>query len=163
MSLFQGGRERILQLAQMLPFTKHIHYAMSASRLTYGLEMMTASGVSMSEALKKSGILVTNESLKQKLPPSLEAVEGGEDIGKALAKNQVFTGYQSQIMISASRSGQMESAMRKLSELYATETADGINGLLGMLEPALVGIVSIFIGAVLLSIMFPLTRIIGGF
>ena len=158
--LLPGGRGRLALLAEKLPFTKRIHYSISAGRLTGGLAMLLASGISTSEAVEKAGLLVENRRIAEKLPDARAAVDAGEDLGKALVDCGVLEGFQAKILLSASRAGQTESAMRNLSGAYAEEADNGIDRLLGMIEPALVGILSVSIGVILLSVMLPLTSIL---
>ena len=155
----QSGREKLASLAQSVPLTKGIHYSMSAGRMTGGLAMLLASGIPAGEALQKAGTLIENRRIKEKLPAAIAQVESGEDLGKVLVNENVLEGFEAKILLSASRAGQTEQAMRNLSEIYSRETESGIDRLLGMLEPALVGLLSVAIGIILLSVMLPLTSI----
>lgn len=157
--ILPGGREKLAKMAESFPLTKKIHYSMSASRFTNGLAMLLASGIPVSEALEKAGMLVDNKSIKEKIPAATAEVDRGEDLGKTLVKVGVLDGFEAKILLSASRAGQTEVAMRRLSEIYSNETEAGIDRLLGMLEPALVGLLSVAIGIILLSVMLPLTSI----
>ena len=154
-----GGRPKLVSLTESFPGTRRIHYAISASRLTHGLEMMLASGISVGEAIEKVSPLVENKQITSKLPECQKQVENGEDLGKALVNSKVLDGFEAKVLLSASRAGQTEVAMRRLSEIYSDEAESGIDRLLGMLEPALVGLLSFAIGFILLSVMLPLTSI----
>lgn len=157
--LTPGGRVAILKLVQTLPFTRNIHYDISASRLTHGLQMLLASGISSSEALKKAGALVESKAILANLPACQKAVDEGEDLGKALVNTGVLGGFEAKILISASRAGQTESAMGRLSEIYSTQANASIDRLISVIEPALVGLLSVAIGIILLSVMLPLANI----
>lgn len=160
MYLLPGGRARMARLAEKLPFTRRIHYAISAGRFTGGLAMLLASGISGGEAIEKAGLLVENRTIAEKLSAAKEQVDAGEDLGKALVNCGVLEGFEAKILLSASRAGQTESAMRNLSAVYSEEADNGIDRLLGMIEPALVGVLSVAIGVILLSVMLPLTSIL---
>ena len=158
--LLPGGKARLAGLAQTLPFTRRIHYAMSAGRFTSGLAMLLASGIPTGEAVEKAAVLVDNKRIAEKIPAALADVNAGEDLGKALVKHGVLDGFEAKILLSASRAGQTETAMRNLSGIYLDEADAGIERLLGMIEPALVGVLSVAIGVILLSVMLPLTGIL---
>lgn len=159
MYILPNGRERLTKMAETFPATKRIQYAISASRFTHGLEMMLASGISVGEAVEKAGALISNRKILEKLPACKEQVEAGEDLGKSLVASGVLDGFEAKVLLSASRAGQTEVAMRRLSEIYSGEAEDAIDRLLGMIEPALVAILSLAIGIILLSVMLPLTSI----
>lgn len=158
--LSPSGRAKLANFAESMPFTKRIHYAISAGRFTGGLAMLLASGIPSGEAIDKAGLLVENKSISSKLPAARAQVDTGEDLGKALVNNGVLGGFEAKILLSASRAGQTESAMRNLSGVYSQEADNSIDHLLGMIEPALVGILSVAIGVILLSVMLPLTSIL---
>lgn len=159
MYVLPGGRNRMVGLAEKVPMTRKIHYALSASRFTNGLSMLLASGIPVPEAVEKAGGLVSNRRIMEKIPAAIAEVSAGEDLGKTLVKVGVLDGAEAKILLSASRAGQTEVAMRRLSEIYAGETEAGIDRMLGMIEPALVGLLSVAIGVILLSVMLPLTSI----
>lgn len=161
MYLVPGWRKKLVEIAEYFPATRRVHYALSASRFTHGLEMMLASGIPVAEAVDKAGALVTNKRITEKLPACRQAVESGEDLGKALVDTEVLDDFEAKILLSASRAGQTETAMRRLSEAYSEEADAGIDRLLGTIEPALVGILSVAIGVILLSVMLPLAGIMG--
>ncbi len=157
--MLPGGRAKLASFAEGFPPTRRIHYALAASRFTGGLSMLLASGIPVADALEKAGALVDNKRISEKLPAAVEQVSMGEDLGKTLVKVGVLDGFEAKILLSASRAGQTELAMRRLSEIYSDETETGIDRLLGMIEPALVGLLSVAIGVILLSVMLPLTGI----
>lgn len=157
--LLPGGRVRLARLAEGFALTRRIHYAISASRLTHGLEMLLGSGISAGEAVEKVSALVSNRRIASRLPACKQAVEEGEELGKALVNTGVLDGFEARVLLSASRAGQTEEAMRKLSEVYANEADSGIDRMLGLIEPSLVGILSVSIGAILLTVMIPLVTI----
>ena len=157
--ILPGGQEKLARMAEKLPLTARIHYALSAGRLTNGLSMLLASGISVSEAIEKASALVSNRRILSRIPPAKEEVEAGEDLGKAFVHHNVFDGFEAKVLLSASRAGRTEAAMSRLSEIYMQEANSGIDRLLGMVEPALVGILSVAIGTILLSVMLPLAGI----
>ncbi len=158
--LLPGGKQRLAGFAQVLPVTRRLHYAMSAGRFTSGLAMLLASGISVGEAVEKAAVLVNNKRIAKKIPGALAEVNQGEDLGKTLVKHDVLDGFEAKILLSAARAGQTEAAMRNLSGIYLSEADAGIERLLGMIEPALVGVLSVAIGVILLSVMLPLTGIL---
>lgn len=154
------GRRLMLALAQRLPGIKRIHYAVYAARFTTGLSMLLASAIPISQALKQAASLVENKRITDNVPYVCERVEKGEDLGKSMVAERILDGFEAKILLSASRAGQTEVAMQNLSNIYSDEADGGIERLLGMVEPVLVGILSVAIGVILLSVMLPLTTIL---
>ena len=58
------------------------------------------------------------------------------------------------------RPGGTDAVLSKLSELYEEQVEDGISQLISIIEPTLVALLAVVIGAVLLSVMLPMAGIL---
>lgn len=152
-------RNFALAVGKIFPPIRRIEYYFSASNFTQGLSMLLASGISGSEALGKTAGLVRNANISKHLPACQKMVESGEDIGKALVESGVLTGFEAKVLLSAARAGQTDLVMGRLAAHYAQQADAQLESLLAIIEPALVGVLSVAIGIILLSIMLPLTGI----
>ena len=59
-----------------------------------------------------------------------------------------------------SATGHEDQVLSKLSELYEEQVEDGISQLISIIEPTLVALLAVVIGAVLLSVMLPMAGIL---
>ena len=66
---------------------------------------------------------------------------------------------ESRIISVGYKAGQLDSVMLKVSEAYEEEVNEGIEKTVGYIEPCLVGILSLVIGGILISVMLPLASI----
>ena len=57
-------------------------------------------------------------------------------------------------------SGGIDKTMRVMGELYDEEADDGIRRIVSLIEPAIVGVLAVIIGAILLAVMLPLASIL---
>lgn len=55
--------------------------------------------------------------------------------------------------------GRTDQVLDRVARIYETEVEEGIQGLVSWIEPALVGILTLAIGGILLSVMLPLVSI----
>ena len=60
------------------------------------------------------------------------------------------------------QAGQTDVVMSRLAALYENEVDDSITRAVSMIEPSLVALMSVIIGAILLSVMLPLLSLMGG-
>ncbi|MDL2324146.1 type II secretion system F family protein [Ruminococcaceae bacterium OttesenSCG-928-A16] len=157
--LIPATKQKVLQFCSILPPVRRIMYMVSAGRFTQGLAMLMASGIGAPEALDRATALVQDKTIQKNLPACKKMVEEGEDIGKALVASGVLVGFEARVLLSAARAGQTSIVLSRLAEHYAQQADAGIEGILSMLEPALVGILSVAIGVILLSVMLPLTGV----
>ena len=51
--------------------------------------------------------------------------------------------------------------MKKIAEIYEEQVEDGLDHLISIVEPTLVALLSIVIGAILLSVMLPMAGVLG--
>ena len=58
-----------------------------------------------------------------------------------------------------SKSGTMDQVMQQIAESYQEDVDNRINQILAVIEPTLVVILSLIVGVILLSVMFPLIGI----
>ena len=49
--------------------------------------------------------------------------------------------------------------MEQVADIYEREVEEGIQGMVSWIEPALVGVLTLIIGGILLSVMLPLVSI----
>ncbi|MEG2258879.1 MAG: type II secretion system F family protein [Oscillospiraceae bacterium] len=57
------------------------------------------------------------------------------------------------------RTGTLDSASEQLSVRYDEKVSDSIDSLIAVIEPSLIACLTVVIGAVMLSVMLPLIRI----
>ena len=56
--------------------------------------------------------------------------------------------------------GREDLVMKKIAEGYEEEVEDGISRLVSIIEPTLIAILAVVIGAILLTVMFPMIGIL---
>jgi type IV pilus assembly protein PilC len=60
------------------------------------------------------------------------------------------------------RSGVPDTVMKQLADTYQQRADERLGRMIAILEPALVGILSIIVGFILLSVMLPLIGVLSG-
>ena len=56
--------------------------------------------------------------------------------------------------------GREDQVMRKIADRYEEDVEDGISRLVAVIEPTLIAMLAVGIGAILLSVMFPMIGIL---
>lgn len=157
--LIPSTKGTAMAIARVFPPVRRIMYTLSAAKFTQGLSMLLASGINSVEALDKATELVNDRDIVENMPACKALLEKGENVGKALVESGVLRGFEARVLLSAARAGKTTEAMDSVADQYSHQVESEIDALLGLLEPTLVGILSIAIGIVLLSIMLPLTGV----
>lgn len=154
-------RESTLKIISILPSIRGIIYTLSAARFSQSLSMLLASGIDNESALGFVTPLVSNQKIRVKLPICQKEVEEGKDLAESLVYNNILSGFEAKMLLSASRAGQTPLVMEHLAEHYSESVNAKIESALNFIEPILVAILSISIGIILLSVMLPLIGIMG--
>lgn len=153
--LFRRGLEHFF-------VTKKLIQASTAARFAGGMSMCLSSGLDTDQSLELSEQLVEHRELKEKINQCRQTITEGQDFGKAIAKTGIFQGIYSQMISIGYRSGSLDEAMSKVADLYEEEVEEKVQGVLSVLEPTIIVILSLIIGSILLSVMLPMLAVMNG-
>ena len=158
-SLIPAGRAILMKISIKLPFFKKLYILMSASRFARVISMMLYSGYNIGEALELSENVVPDKNVKEKINLCRKQMEGGKPFSEALLDIGLFSGMFARLVQTGEKAGKLDDVMYRLAGQYNDDMEDAIASLIAVIEPLLVILLSVIIGAILLSIMLPLVQI----
>ena len=141
------------------PLTRNINKKVSASRFANAMAMTLSSGMNFSEAMHMAVNLIDNAALRHKFEVCMQEIEAGESFSEAVVKTDVFSGMYIKFIEIGQKTGNVDSVMKKISDICDTDADTSINNATSVVEPLLVGILSIIIGIILISVMIPLVQV----
>jgi type IV pilus assembly protein PilC len=121
--------------------------------------MTLASGMDMDSVMRYAVSLVEDEAYKAKFQSCLQVIEGGGKLSDAITKTETFSQMHIKLIELAHKTGDIDSVMKRVSELCGDEAEIALNNATSVIEPLLVGILAVVIGTVLISVMFPLVQV----
>lgn len=154
--LWYHKQKTLLHHQLRLPFLKTINQKIALSQMSYALYLLVSSGYRLDDTFESLYTLVQDASLKDKLTQCKQAIAKEETFEDALLKSELFTGLSGKILYAGCKSGNVEQALQKLAILYEEDVDNEITVALNRMEPIIVTCISIFVGLLILSIMFPL-------
>ncbi len=154
-----GYGDILKEISFKIPGLKGLSKKMSASRFSAALAMMLSSGYSLEKALELAPGIVTDKIAREKIEKCDQLIKEGKTFPEALESIQMFDGMQSRMISVGFKAGQLDSVMKKMTNIYEEEVEESIERLLSYIEPTLVAILSMIIGGILISVMLPLTSI----
>jgi type IV pilus assembly protein PilC len=161
MRLDRSGRFRALVFRWIAPL-RRTEEKISASRFSSVMAMMMHSGFPLVESLKLIGGVVTGKALTRKVEECRRAIEAGKSFPDAIEKLGLFEPLHMRMIRVGFQAGQTDVVMIRLAEIYEDEVDDAITHAVSIIEPTLVALMSVIIGAILLAIMLPLLSLMGG-
>ena len=115
------------------------------SLLTSGVPLLTALGI-------VNGTL-RNQALRQALSTVAEAVTEGQGMAQPMTRCGLFPPLATHLIQVGEETGQLESTLSQLADVYDRETGTAIQRLLALLEPVLIIGLGLIVGGIIMSIL----------
>lgn len=152
-------RERAVQrLSRSLARTR-TGKKIAEARMSSALSLAVSGASDINEAMG----LVCEFTAGSESAPAMEkcraAVENGMSLSEAAAENGLFGDVYCRMLTIGERSGSTEAMLRDISRRCETDMLAAVDKLAGRVEPAAVVILTLFVGALLLTVMLPLVGI----
>lgn len=87
-------------------------------------------------------------------------MEEGGSFGEAISGTGLFEKLHTRMIRMGVAAGKEDVIMKKVADIYEEQIEDDISHLVSIIEPTLVALLAIVIGAVLLTLMLPMTGIL---
>ena len=154
-------RDKVLSIAQkIMPSLQRVNEKLSASRVASVLSMMLSGGFPTGEALEMTAKVLSDRDAAAKVDSIREGLENGKTFADAINDAELFEQLHNRMVTMGSATGREDQVLGKLAGLYEEQVEDDITRLISIIEPTLVALLSIVIGAVLLSVMLPMAGIL---
>lgn len=147
--------------ARIFPPLRQLDEKMNATRFASSLAMMLRSGYPLDQSLELIQGLFPDKMMQAKMKLCCEAVQSGDSFPEAVEKLHIFQPLHCRMIAMGFKAGQTDRVMAKLAELYSDELDAQVNRLVSIIEPSLVALMSLIIGAILLAVMLPLLSVMG--
>lgn len=156
-----GHKEKVMAIAQrVIPSLTRLNRKISASRVSGVLSMMLSSGFPMEEALEMTGNVLSDREAANQVRLIRNGLEDGKTFADAVSDTELFDELHTRMIRMGSATGHEDQVLGKLSELYEEQVESEITRLIAIIEPSLVALLAVVIGAVLLSVMLPMAGIL---
>ena len=157
-----GHREKVMSLLErFFPAVARLNRKLAASRIAGVLSMMLSGGFPMEEALSMTeSVLGDNPEARAKTEKLHQALEEGKTFADAVAQSAVFDPLHESMVRMGSATGREDQVLSRLAVLYEEQAEEDITRLVSIIEPTLIAILAVVIGAVLLSVMLPMAGIL---
>lgn len=146
-------------LRNLLPPVRNVTHKLSASRIAGMLGMMLTGGFPIENALQMAANALEDKESIDKVEEIRKSMEEGDSFADAIGKAQLFGDFYNRILKIGAASGHEPQVLSKIAEVYEEQVEDDLSRLISLIEPVLVALLSIVIGAILLSMMLPMAGV----
>lgn len=156
------GRRAFSALCYRIPPARRLFEMLGLARFAGGMHLALSSGLDPEYALELVSRLSEDAHFQSRLDQCRQEMEAGESWISALRKTGILTGLSARMAAIAERTGTVAETMKAIAANSQEEADRRISAALGLIEPALVILLSVLVGIILLSVMFPLLGILSG-
>lgn len=156
----KGGRNAIDNLKLKLPIFGDIQRKSAVSRFSRTLGTLVTSGVPILQALNITRETAGNVVISAAIDKVYDAVKEGESIVTPLQATNVFPAMVISMVDVGEETGQLPEMLLKVAEVYDDEVDNAVTALTSILEPIMIVILALVVGAVVFALFLPLIKII---
>lgn len=153
------GKAAINKFLNSFPLTKSIMKKITAYKFSSSMSLLLSSGMNIDSSIDVLMDIVDEPVLREKILSCKESMDAGDTFLHSLSKLSIFSSMHLQMLNMGQRTGEMDVVMNKLTNIYENEADQSISNIVALIEPALVGILSLLVGVILISVMLPLMNI----
>ncbi len=157
------GREQIDNFVLKIPVYGKLRTQVALADITRTLALLTASGISILEALEIVAKTSGNVMFERSLVETAEGVEKGLPLATMLAREQVFPPLLSQMVSVGEETGQLSGILVKVARYFESESEHAIKNLTTAIEPLIMVILGLGVAFLVLAILMPIYQLTSSF
>ncbi|MBI2592957.1 MAG: type II secretion system F family protein [Candidatus Colwellbacteria bacterium] len=160
----EEGRVVFDELVLRIPVFDKLLKELYVARFAESLSVLIKGGIPIVQAIEVTGHTVGSLIYKEILHQAAEDVRRGELLSQSLAKHEdYFPPLVGQMVAIGEATGRLEELLEKVAGFYGHEVDDLVSNLVEMIQPALMVVVGLLVGALFASILLPIYSLVSTF
>lgn len=156
-------RQVFLRILAKIPAVKKIMDQIDVARFSRTLSVLLKNGVPIVDALNVSADTLVQSRFKRKARQFSAGVAKGEPLSRVLIEGEkVFPLIMTQTIRTGEKTGSLEEVLQELADYYEKEVDFRLKRLTSLIEPVLMLLVGVVVGAMVILIVAPIYSIVGG-
>lgn len=152
----ESGRKifdtQVLKVPMFGPMLRKV----AVAKFTRTLGTLIKSGVPILQALETVARTSGNKVIEDALMSARESIREGERISDPLKKSGVFPPMVVQMISVGEETGNLDAMLTKIADFYDQEVDVAVKGLTSMIEPIVIVVMGIVIGAIVIAMFIPM-------
>lgn len=129
------------------------------SRFSRSLSNLLDSNISIVKAIEITGNSIGNDVYKRRLLLSMEDVKQGIPLSESLTESDLFPPILVNMIEVGEQTAQLDKISAKVAKFYEEEVDTAVAGISKIIEPVILGVIGITVGAVVAAIMLPIMKL----
>lgn len=154
--LFRGQKDHFLM---SFPIVNKMYKKAVVVKFARALSILTRSGMPIQTSLDMILPLMDNRIVQNQLAMVNEKVDAGESFDTVLRESALFPDLFIKMITLGQKTGDLDHMLDKIADIYDKELSRSLHRMTVSIEPTMVVILSVVVGAILLLVMMPLINI----
>lgn len=162
--VYQPTRDFFVSIFIRLPGVKKVVMQLDIARFSSTLSTLLRNGVPIIVALDVSSDLIRQPALKKESKEFSKGVAGGVSLSEILGKGgKAFPSTVVSTIKAGEKTGSLEDVLEEMSQFYEKEVDYGLKRLTALLEPLLMLVIGLAVGAMVVIMITPIYSLVSGF
>ena len=158
------GRRVFYQIFSHVPVAKDLIKKVLLVRFTRTFGNLIGGGISVVEALELAADAVGNYVYKAVIMEGAEGIKNGISLSETFAKYPaLFPKVLTSLLSVGEKTGSLASILINFSDFYEEDVDNKLKDLTALLEPLLLLLMGLFVGAIAFSVLLPIYQLVGKF
>lgn len=158
------GKKTFFWIISRLPVARDLVKKVALVRFTRTFGNLIGSGLSAVESLNLSGESLGNDQYARAVRETVQEIQNGKAISDALGKHpELFPRLLLSLIVVGERTGSLQEILLSYSDFSEEEVDNKLKDLTAVLEPVLLLIMGLMVGAIAFSIILPIYQLVGHF
>ena len=160
--IFKAQKKLILDFFYSIPLISDMVKEIDLARFSRSMFLLLTSGITITNALELAEEVVRRRDISAAIKYAKETVLGGKNLSQGFKEQKkVFSSIIVKIIEAGEKTGTLDKSMSDISEQQDYRVTNSLKTLTTLLEPVMLVMVGILVGAVMLSIIAPIYGLIG--
>lgn len=156
-----GGKKILFRLISPIPLISNLLERIDVARFCRIFSTLLSSAVPIIEALQISLSSMTHPKFEGMADIIVEMIREGTTVSAAFKERKLFPPLLTQMISAGEKSGTLDVSLGDLAEFYEEEVEEAVKKATQLIEPVLMLIVGVGVGAMILSIIAPMYSVVG--
>ncbi|MFA6011195.1 MAG: type II secretion system inner membrane protein GspF [Desulfobacteraceae bacterium] len=152
----ENGKRAIDKTILTLPIFGDLALKLAVARFSRTLGSLLENGVSMMNALDVVKNVAGNILISETIASAAKEVEQGHELGVALGASKIFPFLCIQMIKVGEQSGELETMLNKVADVYEKEVESSLVSMTALLEPTIILLMGVVVGFIVFSICLPI-------
>lgn len=154
------GRKIVDSMKLKIPIFGDIQRKSAIARFTRTLGTLVTSGVPILQALNITRDTAGNVIVAEAIDKVHDAVKEGESIVSPMTGSGIFPNLVVSMVDVGEETGQLPEMLLKIADVYDDEVDGAVTALTSILEPIMIVILALVVGAIVFALFLPLIKVI---